>query len=542
MRITNSIKAIFLVALGWSSLGSSQVTSGQSYKIFSACDLSKVMSVSGGSLLNNAGIVLLTDANKSSQIFKFESSSGGYKVTAQNSGKTLNIANASTASKAKLEQYQFTGVTSEIFKLSTTHDGYTRLQNLNSGLYVNLVKAVTTDNNPFEQYPSTAACAEKFKLVLAAAPIPTPTPKASPSPTPKPSPTPTPTPSPTPRSPASIRDPMKQPFASTSIWNMPIGSGAVYVPAGMNNTNSNIWTPMPGADQERIFMTPTAPLTPIYYNSSAWSGGNRCPVQGGLLVSVPMPSSYVVANSTMNESTAFLMPDHRTIIQSQPLARCTAGGSATSLLAFAAVDIYGDGRPGAHGGSGLSALGGSIRMGELRPGGPPMQHALKVAVYGKEALFHCSTRSECFRWPAYNADSYAVGFYGSLNNNSNQAMRMGALLALHPSVNIASLNLETEPGKQLAWTLQNYGAYIVDDMYNSPGIVFDTEYGPNGSKLDEFQKDWGFAFVARLAAPTAWQRDIQKLVKILNVVNNNSATSIGGGGVPRQPLAPAIAP
>jgi hypothetical protein len=37
-------------------------------------------------------------------------------------------------------------------------------------------------------------------------------------------------------------------------------------------------------------------------------------------------------------------------------------------------------------------------------------------------------------------------------------------------------------------------------------------------------------------------RDIQKLVKALYVVNNNTATTIGGGGVPRQPLAPAIAP
>jgi hypothetical protein len=46
----------------------------------------------------------------------------------------------------------------------------------------------------------------------------------------------------------------------------------------------------------------------------------------------------------------------------------------------------------------------------------------------------------------------------------------------------------------------------------------------------------------KVANNTAWVRDIQRLAKALYVVSNNSATSIGGGGTPRQPLAPAIAP
>ncbi|MFL5814019.1 MAG: hypothetical protein ACJ763_10620, partial [Bdellovibrionia bacterium] len=96
--------------------------------------------------------------------------------------------------------------------------------------------------------------------------------------------------------------------------------------------------------------------------------------------------------------------------------------------------------------------------------------------------------------------------------------------------------------RQLAWTLQNYGAYIDDDMYGSPGILFDTEVGPAGRKADEFQQDYGYAFLQRVNAPNAWLRDIQRLMKVLSVVDNNSPTSIGGGGTPRQPLAPAIAP
>ena len=293
---------------------------------------------------------------------------------------------------------------------------------------------------------------------------------------------------------------------------------------------------------------PTAPLTNINYSSVGWSGGDRCTATGGLLTQIPMPSNYVIPNGSGNTAVTSLLADKRSLIQVQPVARCKAGGAGTALVKFNAVDLYGDGRLGAHGGSGLSSIGGSIRVGELRPGsiqGP--RHALKVNVYAKEVLFRCSQRSDCSRWPASTSDSYAVGFYGTANNNSNTQMKMGALLAIPASKDINTLGLETVPGKQLAWTLQNYGAYIVDDTY-APGFDFSIEAGPQGNKADEFQTDYGYAFEQKVNSSSAsgpagaWVRDIQRLVKSLSVVSNNLATNIGGGGSPRQPLAPEIKP
>jgi hypothetical protein len=337
------------------------------------------------------------------------------------------------------------------------------------------------------------------------------------------------------------RDPLKQPFSSNSIWNMPIGSGAQFVAANLSgNPGKNIWAAMPGIDGEHIIMTPTAPMTKLNYSNAGWSGKNRCTATGALQVTVPMPSNYVIPNSRVNSAGVFLMPDKRTIVQTQPVARCTAGAAGTTMAKFANVDLYGTGIPGAHGGSGLSSIGGSIRVGELRPGsttGP--RHALKVNVYAKEALFKCTTRANCFRWPASHSDGYAVGWYGAANGNKNTAMKMGALLAIPPSKSIASLNLETAPAKQLAWTLQNYGAYIVDDAY-APGFDISVEEGPGGSVQKQFKADYGYAMLQRVSQNTAWVRDIQKLVKALYVVNNNTANSIGGGGTPRQPLAPKI--
>jgi hypothetical protein len=339
------------------------------------------------------------------------------------------------------------------------------------------------------------------------------------------------------------RDPLKQPFASNSIWNMPIGTGAQYVAANLSgNPGKNIYAAMPGIDGEHLVLKPTAPMTTINVSNAGWTGKNRCGATGGLLVSVPMPSSYVVPNDNKNSAGVFLMSDKRTIVQTQPLARCTAGAAGTAMAKFTNVDLYGTGITGAHGGSGLSSIGGSIRMGELRPGsttGP--RHALKVNVYAKEALYKCTSRANCFRWPATHSDNYAVGWYGAAANNQNTAMKMGALLAIPTAKTIASLNLETAPAKQLAWTLQNYGAYIVDDAY-APGFDMSVENGPDGNKQTEFKADYGFDMAQRVSQNTAWVRDIQKLVKALYVVNNNTAASIGGGGTPRQPLAPAIAP
>ena len=337
----------------------------------------------------------------------------------------------------------------------------------------------------------------------------------------------------------AYRDPLQQPFSSDSIWNTPIGSDARYTRADFPAVpGGDTWAPMPQIDDEILVLRPKATLTPIYYDDAGWTGGNRCDGRGRVLAQVPLPGDYLVPHSRSNNSAAILAPDGRTVIQVQPFTRCTAGAGATSIVRFPDVDLYGDGRLGAHGGSGLSAIGGTLRLGELRPGsdrGP--QHALKVNVYAKEMLFRCSVRSDCFRWPATKADSYAVGHYGALSSSTNRAMRMGALLAIPAWRDINSLKLETTPGRQLAWTLQNYGAYIVDDTWG-PSFMFNVETGPDGSFREQFKADWGFALEQRVRDNTPWSRDVQRLMQALHVVDNNAPGSIGGGGHPLQPPPP----
>ena len=254
-------------------------------------------------------------------------------------------------------------------------------------------------------------------------------------------------------------------------------------------------------------------------------------MEGAVLFKAPIPEDYVVPGANPgnlpNSGAAILMPDGRTIKQAQPFARCAAGGFATAYDVKADVDIYGDGIAGAHGGSGLSALGGTIRLGELVPGGT-IRHAIKVNLNAETEF------SPGFRWPATQADSCSPDCYGGVN----AALQPGALLALPAALDIDALGLETQPARQLAWTFQNYGGYVADSTSWSV-YALETEQGPSGTVVDEFQSVWGFRMTP-MSRANAWSRDMDRIFGALAVVNNNGPASIGGGGTPRQPLAPAI--
>jgi len=68
-------------------------------------------------------------------------------------------------------------------------------------------------------------------------------------------------------------------------WNMPIGTSAQYVAINMAGIpGNNVWAGMPQIDDDYIVFKPTAPLTAINYSDAAWTGRDRCPATGGLLV------------------------------------------------------------------------------------------------------------------------------------------------------------------------------------------------------------------------------------------------------------------
>jgi hypothetical protein len=342
--------------------------------------------------------------------------------------------------------------------------------------------------------------------------------------------------------PVSTRDPLKWPFAATSIWNRPVGSGAVYVPAGFTQFIMDGIT----ADEDILILTPNAPLTEVYYNGAGWSQNkSRCEKEGQLMATLPIPADFVIPQEggTPNYSAAILMPDGRTIQQNQPLQRCKAGGYATTFVNYPSVDLCGDGILGAHGGSGLSSIGGTLRLGELVPGGV-IRHALKLNMFANFAYYYGPDRPG-FRWPAGQADNYAADPTNPLHyGGKNKAVVQGSLLALKPDFQLEQLR--SEPARILARALQAYGGYVVDDAA-WPVLAIATERSPDGRVVDEFEKTWGFPFeksgivyCLTDSPECTWAKDMQKIFTSLNVIDNNGPQLPSGGGQPLAPLAPEI--
>jgi hypothetical protein len=375
----------------------------------------------------------------------------------------------------------------------------------------------------------------------------------------------------------------------TSIFNMPIGTGAQYEPLNLDGEvyNHN----GPGIEEDLINLETNHPLTSIRWNEGGFDPeDDRCvafnSIQPGGLGSitneqVPFPTNFLFSSGDVGETKrngvgTLIRSNGRNLYVTYPMARCTAGGPITCRTVGTewsyysqGNDLYGAMRFGQQGGSHLSGLAGAIRHFECLPGSGPIRHALRFVWTGRH-LYRATTTPPAYfdpqtewstnthwRWPAYNGDRW------TLYQGTNIYLRMGSHLAIPANVSIAGLNLETEPAKVIAQALQYYGAYICDSSPNDPpttAFALCAEVGPQGIWENRFKSAWGFSprqrgwagapdsIRARAGGAGAWVRDLDKIFAVLAVIKNNSPTNPGGpagsGGFNGrlQPLAPVVNP
>jgi hypothetical protein len=342
---------------------------------------------------------------------------------------------------------------------------------------------------------------------------------------------------------SSCRDARRWPFRRESIWNTPLGEEALLQPAELAAPQAMGLT----ADEDILILEPGAPLKPVFKNTAGW---DRNKMRCGTVTSqrlfpeeVPVPDAFQTdpgyLGLTPNMSGAILMSDGVTVKQTQPLHVCGYGGTVTSQYVFPDAHLrQGDGIQGAHGGSGMSSLGGTLRLGELVPGGV-IRHALKVNVWAhKYVHYDPQDATPGYRWPAVKADGYAADEYGG----RLPALEMGALLALPSDFDTAQLR--TEPARMLAQALKDYGAYVVDDTAWDVFAIA-TEWSPQERVIKEFQSAWGWPFETEKTvgcsdstAECRWAKDIADIVGALHVVDDNSPETVGGQGRRRAAWAP----
>ncbi len=284
-----------------------------------------------------------------------------------------------------------------------------------------------------------------------------------------------------------------------------------------------------------ILLDQRYPTVSVQHNDAGWSGADRCPAAEPSHFEAHAPVNFLVTEGPGKSGTPIvaLQSDRLSLKQGLPFARCMEGGPGSIAFEEPAGDLDGDGLHGANGGSGLSALGGVIRLGELAPDAAPPRHALAIHLFGSENLNKSATAEDCFRWPASRGDAGCTQRYAGVE----PALRMGSLLALPHD---KRPGLRTQAAEKLAWTLENYGAYVVNDA-GSSSYAFNVELSPAGWFDDDFESAWGFAFQTTDTG-SDWANDVQLLFAALAVVDDNAPATPGGAGVRLQPSLGALAP
>ncbi len=325
------------------------------------------------------------------------------------------------------------------------------------------------------------------------------------------------------------RDKLLWPFAIESIWNKPLGAAAVHAPAQMD--------PPAAVGRERTYFVVVGPNDPVR-DVIEPVGKPDAPCSGTKqLDTVPAPDDFVLSveeNTSIANATSLLMPDGHTLRELVNVARCDAAGP---IFAYPGPteDIYGLGLRGGQGGSGMSALGGSLRIGELT-GRVAIRHALKIDVWANRYLFYDpATPASCYRWPADRCDTNAAAPAPAGYHGQNPDFVQGALLALPAELTAAQLGLTTPPALLLFAALQDYGAYVVGDA-GSDKVLFELE----SRAIDDFETTYGYSANSDQPGSEAWAADVRRLVTALDLITNNGPSSIGGGGAPRRELAPPL--
>lgn len=307
------------------------------------------------------------------------------------------------------------------------------------------------------------------------------------------------------------RSPYTWPFSWDSPWNLPVSADAAYAPTGITVTSDY------STDASAVEYCCTDPAQPVKSLTNAELTGGSI---GAAAVHVPPGMS---APGEWNDCAALLGIDGDTVYQGQTLL-LSAGGNpqfgGTGNYPSATVSLKGTGITGAHGGSGLSALGGTLTVADLTGTGA-IRHAMKVCFNG---LLYYSSAGAGYQWPAVSAD----GGYSTLGDpnyygGTNPLVVLGALLALPPWISPAKY---ADPLiRRIATAMQCYGAYIVDNTASGPGV-------PNAFISLNYDAAPYFAGTSTFSA------DFHQLLEDLQVITSSTSSTPGGGAIGSDRLAP----
>ena len=250
----------------------------------------------------------------------------------------------------------------------------------------------------------------------------------------------------------------RNPFNRASAHHRPIGTGAVYASATHRATldwrKAGHFGINAGAPWGVHMMTAsrTDPIRSVAPRSCSINHSN-------LPVAVRLPNEHAAVNADHCRDGNFVVFD-QTTNTAHHLRQYDWNNGRPVAGQYRTIDPRGLGhgtRMGQRLGtsaSGVAASFGVLRGFEMNTPGHRIEHALQIVLPRIQGCRIMLSRDIVL--PATDRDQTATA---AGNNTGN--IPYGGLLALPPSVNIASLNL-SEPGRRLAEAIRNYGIYAID--------------------------------------------------------------------------------
>ena len=319
--------------------------------------------------------------------------------------------------------------------------------------------------------------------------------------------------------------------AADSIWTRPIGTGAERATAGLFKQESarSSW---PGeleygrvlTDPEYFHLNPNDPVKTLSVTGGGPGHGDGVHVRAGATATGAWNSCAVLLRSA----------DPFTVWQGQPLSLAANGNPSwpwtVPTSATEALDLREGGQRthlGSHGGSGLSTVGGSIRVGDLS-GDDMIHHPLQLGING---LHFLSASNGGYRWPAVTADTgFDVDGHGNEYGGSLDHMLMGVLLALPADYDLSAI---TEPrAHKICWTLRHYGAYVVDVTDRSWSVF---QFSAD-NRIRTWSADAEWPMDSAHTDCIAFHQQLHGAILDLEAITNNGpGQSAAGGGAPIAP-------
>lgn len=145
--------------------GEDTISSGK-YRICTALDNTSVVSVSYASTSDEANVILHANEYHTNQIFDFQYLGDGYyKITAEHSGKCLDVYNAENKSGANVQQYSWNNHDNQKWIVKEAGNGYFYIISKANGLYLDVYGGQAQNYANIDTYSGHEGASEKWRLI-----------------------------------------------------------------------------------------------------------------------------------------------------------------------------------------------------------------------------------------------------------------------------------------------------------------------------------------------------------------------------------------